>query len=210
MTQQLQATLTHWLARAGAEMHARVRRSLVQVRDEPRGAGAGVIWRAEGIVVTNHHVVAGHENGRSTSRLSVHLADGRAYPARVLATHPEVDLAVLRIEAGGERFPTAAVADSRNVQVGQLVFAAGHPWGQPYVVTGGIVSALISATTQAGKRIPLIRSDALLAPGNSGGPLVNAAGGVIGINTLIIGGDQGVAIPSHLAAEFVEESREQD
>jgi serine protease Do len=71
------------------------------------------------------------------------------------------------------------------------------------VVTAGVISALISAKTGSGSRVPLIRSDALLAPGNSGGPLLNAVGKVIGINTLIIGGDQGVAIPSHLAQLFV-------
>jgi serine protease Do len=98
------------------------------------------------------------------------------------------------------------VADSHDLKVGQLVFAVGHPWGQPGVVTMGIISALIKAVTKKGKQFPVIRSDSLLAPGNSGGPLINAAGGVIGINTMIIGGDQGVAIPSHLAQALIEES----
>ena len=222
-------TLSSEITRAGAEMLKRVQRSLVLVHDEPRGAGAGILWRQDGIVITNHHVIAGHEpetvqeNPEKTLRwvwrsgigrhrtLSVHLSDGRSYPASVLATHPEVDLAILQIDpgsldAGARSFPVAAVANSHDLKVGQLVFAVGHPWGQPYVVTGGIISALIKATTRQGKEIPLIRSDALLAPGNSGGPLVNAAGEVIGINTLIMGGDQGVALPSHLAQSFVEEA----
>jgi serine protease Do len=98
------------------------------------------------------------------------------------------------------------IADSRALKVGQLVFAVGHPWGQPGVVTLGIVSALYNATTQKGTQVPIIRSDSLLAPGNSGGPLVNAVGGVVGINTMIVGGDQGVSLPSHLAQIFVEEA----
>jgi serine protease Do len=84
----------------------------------------------------------------------------------------------------------------------------GHPWGQLGVVTAGILSALSTAKTRDGREIPILRTDATLAPGNSGGPLVNAVGGVIGINTMIVGGDQGVAIPSYLAANFVRETRE--
>ncbi len=187
------------LTRQAADMLQRVRRSLVQVVNQPRGAGAGLIWRQDGIVLTNHHVVAG--NG---GKLEVLLSSGVAYPAKVLALHPEVDLAILKVEAQG--LPVALVADSRDLKVGQLVFAVGHPWGQPGVVTLGVVSALIKAVTRQDKEVPLIRSDALLAPGNSGGPLVNAAGGVVGINTMIVGGDQGVAIPSHLAQAFVEQA----
>lgn len=231
-------TLSGAITQAAAEMLKRVQQSLVQVHDEPRGAGAGILWRQDGIVITNHHVIAGHEpetgqepgvdpdnsremrgglfrwaghNGSSHRSLTVHLSDGRSYPARVLATHPEVDLAILQIDPGSlngaaPSFPVAAVGSSHDLKVGQLVFAVGHPWGQPYVVTGGIISALISAATPQGKKIPLIRTDTLLAPGNSGGPLVNAAGGVIGINTLIMGGDQAVALPSDLAQAFVEDA----
>jgi serine protease Do len=80
----------------------------------------------------------------------------------------------------------------------------GHPWGQRGFVTGGIISSLGEAPTRGPRRsVPIIRSDVTLAPGNSGGPLANAAGGVIGINTLVIGGDLGVAIPSHLVEAFV-------
>jgi serine protease Do len=226
MAESFTTSLSDLLALESAAMLKRVQRSLVQVRNEPRGAGAGILWRGDGIVITNHHVVHG-DHGRMT----VHLQDGRAYPARVLATHPEVDLAILQIALGTNNgsgnghgpesasgnevpasgsavsaFPVAAVADSHDLQIGQLVFAVGHPWGQPYVVTAGIVSAITSAETRQGTKVPIIRSDALLAPGNSGGPLVNAAGGVIGINTMIVGGDQAVALPSHLAQAFVIEA----
>ncbi len=186
------------LAQQAADMLQRVQRSLVEVVNQPRGAGAGLIWRQDGIVLTNHHVVAG-----DGGRLEVLLSSGVAYPAKVLALHPEVDLAILKVDAHG--LPVALVADSRDLKVGQLVFAVGHPWGQPGVVTLGVISALVKAVTRQDKEVPLIRSDALLAPGNSGGPLVNAAGGVVGINTMIVGGDQGVAIPSHLAQLFVEQ-----
>ncbi len=193
------------ITHAGSEMLERVKRSLVYVLNEPRGSGAGLVWRQDGIIVTNHHVIAG-ETGYipGGQKLSVVFSDGRRFPAKVLARHDEVDLAILKIDA--DRLPVALIADSRALQVGQLVFAFGHPWGQPWVVTGGIVSALQTVQTRAGKTFPIIRSDALLAPGNSGGPLVNAAGGVVGINTMIIGGDQGVSIPSHLANRFVEQS----
>ena len=184
------------LTGSAAEMLAQVGRSLVQVRSDPHGAGAGIIWRENGIIVTNAHVVG------SGSRFQVQLSSGETHPAYVLARHAEVDLAILKVDATD--LPAASIGDSRNLQVGQLVFAVGHPWGQPRVATAGIVSALQKAGSRQGKEIPIIRSDALLAPGNSGGPLVDAAGDVIGINTMIVGGDQGISIPSHLAEEFVQ------
>lgn len=191
----MERSVTALLVPDAAAMLARVWLSLVQVRSDPHGAGAGVIWRSDGLVVTNDHVVGA---GR---QFQVQLSSGERFPAHVLARHPEVDLAILKVDA--RNLPTALIADSRDLRVGQLVFAVGHPWGQPRVVTAGLVSALQRAETRNGKEVPIIRSDALLAPGNSGGPLVNAAGGVVGINTMIVGGDQGLAIPSHLAAEFV-------
>jgi serine protease Do len=197
--QTFSSAIAGWLTKQAADMLLGVQASLVQVRNEPHGAGAGIIWRQDGIIITNHHVVMGHEN-----QLSVLLPDGRAFPARVLALHQELDLAILKIDAQG--LPAARSADSNDLRVGQLVFAVGHPWGQPGVVTGGIISALGSATTRDGKALPIIRSDALLAPGNSGGPLVDAAGAVVGINTMIVGGDQGVSIPAHLAQLFVNQA----
>lgn len=98
----------------------------------------------------------------------------------------------------------ALVSDSRNLRIGQLVFAVGHPWGQINYVTSGILSAIGTFETRDRRTLPYLRGDAPLAPGNSGGPLINAAGGVIGINAMIIGGDQGVAIPSQVAREFIE------
>jgi serine protease Do len=181
-----------------AEVARRVQRSLVVVHNGRRGAGAGVVWREGGYIITNYHVIA---HGKP----AVFLSDSSEHPVRVVAQAPELDLALLQIATA--QVPVALVADSRGMQVGQIVFAIGHPWGQRGYVTAGVISSLDTAQTRNGHgAVPIIRSDVLLAPGNSGGPLVNAAGGVLGINTMIIGGDQGVAIPSHVVESFVNQS----
>jgi serine protease Do len=174
----------------------RVQRSLVLVRNGQMGAGAGIIWRQEGIILTNNHVAG-------DGRLVIYLKDGCEFPARLVGRDPNIDIAVLQIEA--RNLPTALITDTRDLKVGQFVFAVGHPWGQIGYVTMGILSAITSATARDKREIPIIRTDVALAPGNSGGPLVNAVGGVIGINTMIIGGDQGVAIPSQVANSFLEQ-----
>jgi len=193
------ADLTSWIADSQTEVIQRIQRSLVMVHNGRRGAGAGIAWRQGGYLVTNHHVIAHGRNHHAT------LPDGQEYPVRVVAQEPEIDLALLRVD--GNHLPPALVADSRGLRVGQLVMAIGHPWGQRGAVTSGIISGLGTAQTRGTRgAVPVIRSDVVLAPGNSGGPLVNAVGGVIGINTMIIGGDLGVAIPSHLVDQFVSEA----
>lgn len=204
------------LDEAMTQVVRQVQRSLVVVENERGGAGAGVVWRAGGYVVTNHHVIAagrpygrpsGRRHGRAQEPLQVTLPDGRQPAARLIAEAPHLDLALFQIDASD--VATAQIADSQGMRVGQLVFAVGHPWGQRGFVTAGVISSLGTAQTSNGRKpgsaglVPIIRSDVLLQPGNSGGPLVDAAGGVLGINTLIIGGDQGVAIPSHVVDEFV-------
>jgi serine protease Do len=182
---------------AVTELVDRVRPSVVQLRSGGRGNGTGVAWRADGSIITNDHVVA-HAGGK----IQVGLTDGRTLDAEVAARAPELDLALLRVDA--RDLPAAAVADSRGLRVGELVFAVGHPWGQPWVVTAGIVSGLGEAPVRGGRETaPFIRSDVRLAPGNSGGPLLNARGEVVGINAMIFGGDLAVAIPSHVAAEWL-------
>ena len=173
----------------------RALRSLVVVHNGRHGAGAGVVWQAGGLIITNFHVVA-------RGRIHVTLEDGRQFDPDVIARDPEIDLALLRIEAPD--LPAALIADSRGLKVGQIAMAIGHPWGQRNTITTGIINGLGTATTR-GERgsVPVIRTDAVLAPGNSGGPLVNAGGGVIGINTMLVGGDLGVALPSHVVEEFV-------
>jgi len=171
----------------------RVKPSVVQVRSERRGGGTGVVW-GPGRVVTNHHVVV-----RSTA-VRVELLDGRTLAAKVLASDEALDLALLDVPADG--LPTVPTGDSTRLRVGELVVAVGHPWGQPWVVTAGIVSGIGTVEAPNGQSAPLIRSDVRLAPGNSGGPLLNASGEVVGINAMIMGGDLAVAIPSQVLSEW--------
>jgi serine protease Do len=195
--------LTTSLAEATSEVVRRVQRSLVVLHNGHHGIGAGIIWGNQrsdsSLILTNYHVIA---HGR---RLRAELEDGTEFPARLLAQAPEFDLALLEIDKGD--LPAALIADSHILRVGELVLAIGHPWGQRSAVTAGLVSGLSTAQTRdPNKSIEIIRSDVNLAPGNSGGPLVNANGAVVGINTMILGGDQGIAVPSHVASAFVEEA----
>jgi serine protease Do len=171
---------------------ARVKPSVVQVQRRDRGNGAGIVWAA-GKVLTNHHVIAGSGRG-----VDVATPEGQVRPARVVASNPPLDLALLEVDTS--ELPSAPIGDSAQLRVGSIVFAVGHPWGQRDVVTAGIVSGLGSVTGPNEQwRAQYIRSDVRLAPGNSGGPLLNAAGEVIGINAMIFGGDLSVAIPTHVA-----------
>ena len=174
-----------------------VQRSLLVIQGRRDSSGAGVVLGSSQngtLVLTNNHVL----NGRSPQAV---LPDGQKVPARILDRDPEIDLALLEIEAAG--LPALRLAKHDDLRIGQLVFAVGHPWGQRNYVTAGVLSALSQAQTRGESRtVTILRTDAALAPGNSGGPLVNAVGEVIGINTMIIGGDQGVAIPAYLAAEM--------
>jgi len=171
------------------ELMARVRPLLAVVQDGRRGAGAGLLV-GDGRVLTNNHVVA---RGRG---VTVTLDDGASFEARVLARDPEVDLALLGIPPNGH---SAAVLASATPRPGQMVFAFGHPWGQRAVLTGGVLSAMTSARGE----IPVLRSDVRLAPGNSGGPLLNAAGEVLGLNAMIFGGDQSITIPASVIRAFL-------
>ena len=149
--------------------------------DVPRGSGSGFIWDAQGHVVTNNHVIEG-----ATGAL-VRLADGRAYPARLVGAAPEHDLAVLRIEAEAEQPLPLAIGTSEDLQVGQSVFANRNPFGLDWTLTTGIVSALDREIPgERGAMIRgLIQTDAAINPGNSGGALLDSAGQLIGVNTAI-------------------------
>jgi serine protease Do len=192
---------------------AEVQGSLAAIHNGNWGAGAGVVWRSDGLILTNDHVLGGGRHGRAFRHrltspppgdLRITLADGREFTARILARKADFDLALLKIQTSG--LQPARIADSRRLRVGMMVLAVGHPWGQRNTVTAGILSGLGKARTrQGGQEVPILRTDVQLAPGNSGGPLVDLTGGVVGINTLVIGGDLGVAIPSHVAAAFLEE-----
>lgn len=176
---------------ASAEMVGRAHESVVQVRT--RGAGAGVIWDQDGLVLTNHHVVAGRRPG---SKTSVVLRDGRELDAEVVKRGRDLDLALLRVE-NGSVLPAAPVGDSDALRVGQLVYAIGHPWGRLGAVTAGVVSGLGVVGGPSG-RTRYVQSDVSLAPGNSGGPLLNARGEVVGINAMIFG-RLALSIPSNAA-----------
>jgi serine protease Do len=170
-----------------------VRDSLVIVKGQRHGAGAGIVWNSDGIILSNSHVV----NGRDPQVL---LPDGRQLPALLIARDNELDLALLSVDCSS--LPAAQLAPPGSLKIGMLVFAIGHPWGQRGYVTAGVLSSIAELQTRNGRKLPVLRTDAALAPGNSGGPLVNARGAVLGINTMIVGGDQGVAIPIGLIREF--------
>jgi serine protease Do len=175
----------------------RLRPSVVRVHGPGPAGAAGIVWRS-GAVLTNLHVVAGAGGAPWVTG-----TDGRRRRARVVAASPSLDLALLALAEDG--LPPAAVGHSGRLRVGELVFALGHPWGQPWAVSAGIVSGLgvVRLPGQAGPEA-CIRSDVLLAPGFSGGPLANARGEVVGVNTLVLGGDLAVAIPSDRARRWVD------
>jgi serine protease Do len=191
------------ISAASAEMIGGAHESVVQVRSRGRGAGAGVIWDAEGLVLTNHHVVAG---GRRGSRVQVVLRDGRTFDTEVVKRGRELDLALLRIKEAPGDLPAAPVGDSGALRVGQLVYAIGHPWGRLGAVTAGIVSGLDVVRGPGGK-VRYVQSDVALAPGNSGGPLLNARGEVVGINAMIFG-RLALSIPSNAASAWLAGARE--
>ncbi len=168
--------------------------------------GSGVILSADGLVVTNNHVIEGADD------IKIALADGREFACDVMLKDERVDLAVLRIKAK-EQFPVLPVADSDHVEVGDLVLAIGNPFGVGQTVTSGIVSALARNQVTTGDFGFFIQTDASINPGNSGGALMNMNGELIGINTAIFsrgGGSNGVgfAIPANLVKVFLASAAE--
>ena len=178
---------------AAAAIAARVAPSVVIVGNRG-GSGAGVIWRPDGRIVTNRHVVHG-------DTMEITLADGRHLEGKVTAQHQSRDLALITVDA--DELPAVEVGDSATVRPGQIVLALGHPIGFRGAVSIGIVVAAGQAATTEGPRTgDWLQADVTLLPGNSGGPLVDAEGRVIGISTMVSGG-LSLAIPSQVAERFV-------
>jgi S1-C subfamily serine protease len=153
----------------------------MNVQQVPRGTGTGFVWDDKGHIVTNFHVIQGANGAQVT------LSDQSTYDAKLVGAFPDRDLAVLRIEAPKEKLPPLAVGSSRDLVVGQRVYAIGNPFGLDQTLTTGIVSALnreIESFNQRSIR-GVIQTDAAINPGNSGGPLLDSAGRLIGVNTQI-------------------------
>ena len=161
-----------------------------------QGSGSGTILSPDGIVLTNNHVVEG------ASTIELALTDSRRVPARILGRDPDTDIAVLRAETS-DSLPAAKLGNSKKIKPGQIAIAIGNPFGFESTVTAGIVSAVgRSLRAQNGRLIgDVIQTDAALNPGNSGGPLVNSRAEVIGVNTAVIMGAQGIcfSVASNMA-----------
>ncbi|MDO9094822.1 MAG: trypsin-like peptidase domain-containing protein [Rubrivivax sp.] len=151
------------------------------VQQVPRGTGTGFVWDGNGHIVTNFHVIQGANGARVT------LADQTSFDAQLVGAFPDRDLAVLKIDAPKDKLPPIAVGSSKDLLVGQRVYAIGNPFGLDQTLTTGIVSALNREIESFNQRTirGVIQTDAAINPGNSGGPLLDSAGRLIGVNTQI-------------------------
>ncbi len=171
-----------------------------------QGSGSGALIDTKGHILTNHHVVA------NAQKLEVTLADGSKWPAKLIGSDPDNDLAVIKIDAPREKLKIIPMGDSKNLRIGQKVLAIGNPFGFERTLTTGVISSLgRTIRSEVGTLIEdVIQTDAAINPGNSGGPLLNSDGEIIGINTAIIsptGGSVGIgfAIPINTAKKVIPE-----
>jgi S1-C subfamily serine protease len=171
-----------------------------------QGSGSGSIIDTKGHILTNHHVVA------NAQKLEVTLGDGSKWPAKLVGSDPDSDLAVIKIDAPREKLKVVPMGDSKSLRIGQKVLAIGNPFGLQRTLTTGIISSLgRTIRSEAGTMIEdVIQTDAAINPGNSGGPLLNSDGEIIGINSAILspsGGNVGIgfAIPVNTAKRIIPE-----
>ena len=180
---------------AFGEIGESLRRSTVQVRDGRRSDGSdgsGVIWNTSGLIVTNAHVAR-------SPRMTVELWDGRTYPAQLQKRDARRDLAALSVD--GRQLPAATAGDSTRLRAGEIVIAVGNPLG----FTGALSTGVVHATgplQELGHR-NWVQAAIRLAPGNSGGPLADALGRVIGINTMVVSGGLALAVPVNTVEQFL-------
>lgn len=172
---------------------AEVQQRVVQVRTGREGGGAGTIWRSDGLVLTSAHVLR-------RGPLEVALYDGRVFRAQVVARDDARDLAALALD-GAAGLPAIEPADPARIVPGQWVMAVGHPWGVRHAVSGGVV---IGREHDA-RGMDWVLVDVQLRPGNSGGPLVDSTGRLVGVNTLMTGPQVGAAVSAEAASAFVRE-----
>ncbi len=195
-----------------------VRRSLVRI-NYGMGNGAGTIWHSDGLIITNAHVVGALDEIRgrdprfrraygayraSEPELTVTLPDGAVHPAKLLAMDAERDIAALSIDT--QSLPTVQLGDSRKLKAGQWVFAVGHPWGVVGAASGGIVIGTGTDLPEITNGRDWVVINLKVRPGNSGGPLVDSNGRLVGINTLLTGRQVGAAVPVHAITQFLKES----
>ena len=186
--------------------NALVRRGFfdVQLYEVPQGAGSGFVWDKKGHIISNYHVVY------QANTLTVTFPDGTRYDAKLVGVAPDYDLAVLKIDAPPEKLVPVEVAPSRDLEVGQQVYAIGNPFGLDTTLSSGIVSALgRTITSMTDRKIyDVIQTDTAINPGNSGGPLLAACGRLVGVNTAILSPSGayagiGFAVPSDTVSRVV-------
>lgn len=175
----------------------RVRASVVEVRDGQHGAGAGTIWHPDGLIVTNSHVAR-------RGSAEIRLTDGRTLRAQVIARDDARDLAALALDVAPGGLPVIEPGSGRALKPGQWVFAVGHPWGIHHAATGGVIIGRSDGIPD----LPHTRNDWVvvdlqLRPGNSGGPLVDTLGRLVGVNTMMTGPNVGMAISVDAVRSFL-------
>ena len=174
----------------------RARAALVRIDSGGRGAGAGTIWHPEGLILTNAHVAGGRS-------LRVTLPNGKTQPARLIAHDKIHDLAALTVEGNG--LPAVDLGNSDRLEPGDWVVALGHPWGVHGAATAGVVIAVSVPPEMDSMDREFIQVSLHLRPGHSGGPLVDAQGRLIGVNTMMAGPNVGLAVPVQTIKAFLKE-----